>query len=68
MGTPIFDPGFGKNRKFYVQNDILKIFYMTFKRQIQIKRLKMAVELCYVQTPGFRFPLFVFLWKRRNLG
>jgi len=47
MGTPIFDPGFRKNRKFYVQNNILKIFYMTFKGQIQIKCLKMAVELFF---------------------
>jgi len=47
MRTPIFDPGFGKNRKFYVQNDILKIFYMTFKDQIQIKCLKTAVELFF---------------------
>jgi len=27
MGTPIFDPGFGKNRKFYVQNDFENFLY-----------------------------------------
>ena len=34
METPSFDPGFGKSRKFYVQNHIKKFFPRSFQGQI----------------------------------